>query len=157
MKTGILTISDKGSRGERRDTSGPALKEMMRQIGGETTFAQIVPDDIEIISRTLEEWCDQGAEIILTAGGTGFGPRDHTPEATRAVLDRETPGISEAIRQFGLAKTPKAMLSRAISGIRKKTLIINLPGSERGARESLEAVLHVLPHALQMMEGGEHE
>jgi molybdenum cofactor synthesis domain-containing protein len=157
MKTGILTISDKGSRGERRDTSGPALKEMMRQIGGETAFAQIVPDDIEIISRTIEEWCDQGAEIILTAGGTGFGPRDHTPEATRAVLDRETPGISEAIRQFGLAKTPKAMLSRAISGIRKKTLIINLPGSERGARESLEAVLHVLPHALQMMEGGEHE
>ncbi len=157
MKTGILTISDKGSRGERRDTSGPALKEMMRQIGGETAFAQIVPDDIEIISRTLEEWCDQGAEIILTAGGTGFGPRDHTPEATRAVLDRETPGISEAIRQFGLAKTPKAMLSRAISGIRKKTLIINLPGSERGARESLETVLNVLPHALQMMEGGEHE
>jgi len=157
MKTGILTISDKGSRGERRDTSGPALKEMMRQIGGETAFAQIVPDDIEIISRTLEEWCDQGAEIILTAGGTGFGPRDHTPEATRAVLDRETPGISEAIRQFGLAITSKAMLSRAISGIRKKTLIINLPGSERGARESLEAVLHVLPHALQMMEGGEHE
>lgn len=153
MKVGILTISDKGARGERIDTSGPALAEMVTRMGGETVRTRIVPDETDRIAATLVAWSDEGLDLILTTGGTGFSPRDVTPEATRSVLERETPGISEVIRQAGLAKTRTAALSRAVSGIRKLTLIINLPGSERGARESLEAVLDILPHGLAMLKG----
>ena len=153
MRVGILTISDKGYRGEREDKSGSAIREFMSGIKAEIKRYQIVPDEPELIKKALVDFCDQGLDLILTTGGTGFSPRDFTPEATREVIERETPGISEAIRIYGLKKTPRAMLSRAVSGIRKRTLIINLPGSERGVRESLAAVLEVLPHAIEILKG----
>jgi len=153
MKVGILTLSDKGSKGERKDTSGPAIREMVKKIGGEVVEYKIAPDDLETIKKTLIEWSDQGIHLILTTGGTGFSPRDNTPEATAAVIEKQAPGIAEAIRYYGLQKTPKAMLSRAVAGIRKQSLIINLPGSERGARESLEAILDTLPHAIELLTG----
>jgi len=153
MKVGVLTLSDKGSKGERKDTSGPAIREMVKKIGGEVVEYKIAPDDLETIKKTLIEWSDQGIHLILTTGGTGFSPRDNTPEATAAVIEKQAPGIAEAIRYYGLQKTPKAMLSRAVAGIRKQSLIINLPGSERGARESLEAILDTLPHAIELLTG----
>lgn len=153
MKVGILTISDKGSRGEREDTSGPALKKMLAGIKAEVVQYRIVPDEKEAIIQTLKEWSDQGLHLILTTGGTGFSPRDNTPEATLAVIEKSAPGISEAIRFHGLKKTPRAMLSRAVAGIRRQTLIVNLPGSEKGARESLEAIIEVLPHAVETIRG----
>jgi molybdenum cofactor synthesis domain-containing protein len=153
MRIGILTISDKGARGEREDRSGPAIREIMETAGAEIVRYRIVPDEQEAIRAALVEWSDEGVALILTTGGTGFSPRDWTPEATRAVIERETPGISEAIRAAGLKKTPAAMLSRAAAGIRKATLIINLPGSEKGVRESLEAVVAVLPHAIEIIKG----
>jgi molybdenum cofactor synthesis domain-containing protein len=153
MRVGVLTISDKGARGEREDRSGPAIQEMMTRIGAEICQVKIIPDDPEQIKKVLIDWSEQGLDLILTTGGTGFSPRDFTPEATKAVIERETPGISEAIRLAGLKKTPNAMLSRAVSGIRKSTLIINLPGSERGVRESLKAILEVLPHGIEVLKG----
>jgi len=153
LKVGILTISDKGAKGEREDKSGLAIKEQIKSIGAEIIRYQIVPDEPEVIKKILVEWCAEGLDLILTTGGTGFSPRDNTPEATQAVIERPTPGINEAIRSYGLKKTPKAMLSRAVSGIRGKTLIINLPGSEKGVRESLEAILPVLPHAIEILSG----
>ncbi len=153
MKVGILTVSDKGSRGEREDRSGPAVREIMEAMGAEAARSLIIPDDREKISRILIDWSDEGLDLILTTGGTGFSPRDWTPEATKAVIEREAPGISEAIRRAGMEKTPAAMLSRAVSGIRKSTLIINLPGSEKGARESLEAVRETLPHGIEILKG----
>jgi molybdopterin adenylyltransferase len=153
MKIGILTISDKGARGEREDKSGPAIREMMEAEGGEIVRSRVVPDEPELIRAALIEWSDEGIDLILTTGGTGFSPRDWTPEATKAVIERETPGISEAIRQAGMRKTPTAMLSRAAAGIRKSTLIINLPGSEKAVRESLEAVMDALPHGVEILKG----
>jgi molybdopterin adenylyltransferase len=153
MKIGILTVSDKGARGEREDKSGPAIRELMEAQGAEVVRTRIVPDEPELIKAALVEWSDEGIDLILTTGGTGFSPRDWTPEATKAVIERETPGISEAIRQAGMRKTPTAMLSRAASGIRKSTLIINLPGSEKGVRESLEAVMDALPHGVDILKG----
>lgn len=153
MKIGILTISDKGARGEREDKSGPAIREMMEAEGGEIVRSRVVPDEPELIRAALIEWSDEGIDLILTTGGTGFSPRDWTPEATKAVIERETPGINEAIRQAGMRKTPTAMLSRAASGIRKSTLIINLPGSEKAVRESLEAVMDALPHGIEILKG----
>lgn len=153
MKVGILTVSDKGAHGEREDRSGPAVRKILEAIGAEVSRTTIVPDDQETIRKILIEWSDEGLDLVLTTGGTGFSPRDWTPEATKAVVERETPGISEAIRQAGLKKTPTAMLSRAFSGIRKSTLIINLPGSEKGVRESLEAVRDVLPHGIEILKG----
>jgi molybdopterin adenylyltransferase len=153
MKIGILTVSDKGARGEREDKSGPAIRELMEAQGAEIVRTRIVPDEPELIKAALVEWSDEGIDLILTTGGTGFSPRDWTPEATKAVIERETPGISEAIRQAGMRKTPTAMLSRAASGIRKSTLIINLPGSEKGVRESLEAVMDALPHGVEILKG----
>jgi len=153
MKIGILTVSDKGARGEREDRSGPAVREIMEAAGGEVVRARIVPDEQDEIRAVLVEWSDEGLDLILTTGGTGFSPRDWTPEATRAVLDRETPGIPEAMRRAGLEKTPMAMLSRAAAGIRKRTLIVNLPGSEKAARESLEAILPALPHGIEVLKG----
>jgi len=153
MKVGILTVSDKGARGEREDRSGPAIREMMEAAGGEIVRARIVADEQDEIRAALIEWSDEGLDLILTTGGTGFSPRDWTPEATKAVIERETPGIAEAMRRAGQAKTPTAMLSRAAAGIRKRTLIVNLPGSEKAVRESLEAILPALPHGVEILKG----
>jgi molybdenum cofactor synthesis domain-containing protein len=153
MKVGILTVSDKGARGEREDRSGPAIREVVAAAGGEVVRYRVVPDETGPIRAALVEWADEGIDIVLTTGGTGFSPRDWTPEATQAVIERETPGISEAIRLAGMKKTPTAMLSRAVAGIRKSTLIINLPGSEKAVRESLEAILPALPHAVEILRG----
>lgn len=153
MKVGILTVSDKGARGEREDRSGPAIREMMEAAGGEIVRARIVPDEQDEIRAALIDWSDEGLDLILTTGGTGFSPRDRTPEATKAVIERETPGIAEAMRRAGMEKTPTAMLSRAAAGIRKRTLIVNLPGSEKAVRESLAAILPALPHGVDILKG----
>jgi molybdopterin adenylyltransferase len=157
MKVGILTVSDKGARGEREDRSGPAIREMMEAAGGEIVRAKIVADEQDEIRAVLIEWSDEGLDLILTTGGTGFSPRDWTPEATKAVIDRETPGIAEAMRRAGIEKTPTAMLSRAAAGIRKRTLIVNLPGSEKAVRESLVAILPALPHGVDILKGAASE
>jgi molybdenum cofactor synthesis domain-containing protein len=153
MRVGILTVSDAGSRGERTDTSGPALREMIVGAGGEVTHAAIVPDNLDDIAETLRAWTEAGVDLILTTGGTGLAARDITPEATLEVADRLAPGIAEAMRAAGMQKTPMAMLSRGAAAVRGSTLIINLPGSEKGARENLAAVLDVLPHAVQLLRG----
>jgi molybdenum cofactor synthesis domain-containing protein len=153
MKVGILTVSDKGARGEREDRSGPAIREMMEAAGGEIVRTRIVPDEQDEIRAALIDWSDEGLDLILTTGGTGFSPRDWTPEATKAVIDRETPGIPEAMRRAGMEKTPMAMLSRATAGIRKRTLIVNLPGSEKAVHECLEAILPALPHGVEILKG----
>ena len=152
---GILTISDKGSRGEREDTSGPQLREMLNEQGYSVVAYAVVPDEIAIIEETLRAWADElKIDLILSTGGTGVSPSDLTPEATRAVLDREIPGIGEAMRLASLQKTPNAILSRGIAGIRKQSLIINLPGSKKAARENLAAVLPALQHAIYKIKGG---
>jgi molybdenum cofactor synthesis domain-containing protein len=153
MKVGILTVSDKGARGEREDRSGPAIREMMEAAGGEIVRSKIVADEQDEIRAALIDWSDEGLDLILTTGGTGFSPRDWTPEATKAVIEREAPGIAEAMRRAGMQKTPTAMLSRAAAGIRKRTLIVNLPGSEKAVRESLEAILPALPHGVEILKG----
>jgi molybdenum cofactor synthesis domain-containing protein len=154
FKIAILTVSDKGSKGQRTDTSGPALKAMMEPLGAEVAAYEIVPDERSLIADKLKYYSDTlGCDLVLTTGGTGFSPRDVTPEATLDVIDRLVPGIPEAIRAKSMQITPKAMLSRAAAGIRKKTLIINLPGSEKGARESLEAVLPALVHGIEILRG----
>jgi molybdopterin adenylyltransferase len=153
MKVGILTVSDKGARGEREDRSGPAIREMIEAAGGEVARAKIVPDDQAEIRAALIAWSDEGLDLILTTGGTGFSPRDWTPEATKSVLERETPGLPEAMRRAGAEKTPTAMLSRAAAGIRGSTLIVNLPGSEKAVRESLAAILPALPHGVDILKG----
>lgn len=154
IRAGILTISDSGSRGERVDTSGAAIAELLASIGAEVTRREIVADEASRISETLRVWCDAGdVDLVLTTGGTGFAARDVTPEATLAVAERAAPGIAEAMRAEGMRHTPKAMLSRAVAVIRGSTLVINLPGSEKGVRESLAAVLDVLAHAIDLLRG----
>lgn len=154
MKAGILTLSDKGARGERTDLSGPALTEWLRSRGVETAAYEMIPDELELIADKLIEWADSGTlDIILTTGGTGVSPRDVTPEATSKILEREIPGLGELMRFRSLAKTPSAALSRAVAGIRSRTLIINLPGSPKGAVENLEAVWDALPHAVAKIQG----
>ena len=153
MRVRILTVSDAGSRGERADTSGPALREMIVGAGGEVTHTAIVPDNLDDIAETLRAWTEAGVDLILTTGGTGLSARDITPEATLEVADRLAPGIAEAMRAAGLQRTPMAMLSRGVAAVRASTLIINLPGSEKGARDNLAAVLDVLPHAVQLLRG----
>ena len=150
----ILTISDAGSKGERLDTSGDAISERMAREGFNQVYRDIVPDEKESISAKLRQWCDAGeVDLILTTGGTGLGPRDVTPEATKEVLDIEAPGIAEAIRVGTLQNTPMAMLSRSVSGVRSGCLIINLPGSPTGVRECLEVAVPAIPHALEMIRG----
>lgn len=153
IRFGILIISDRSFRGEREDLTAPELSKFIANSGHSVAQLQIVPDETAAISSTLIDWSDKGSvDIILTSGGTGFSTRDVTPEATLAVVERLAPGISEAIRAFSLKITPHAMLSRAVSGIRNKTLIINLPGSPKGALESLELVLPVLAHAVELLQ-----
>ncbi len=152
LRFGILTVSDRSARGERPDASGPALAELIRQQGWQVALQSILPDDRKALQETLTAWADgRQVDIILTTGGTGFAPRDVTPEATRAVIQREAPGLAEAMRSAGQAKSPHAMLSRAVTGIRGPVLIINLPGSPKGAVESLQVVLPALEHAVQLL------
>ena len=151
---GILTVSDAGSRGEREDTSGDAIAERMAREGFNQVYREIVPDEKDEIAAKLRQWCDGGrVDLVLTTGGTGLGPRDVTPEATREVLDIEAPGIAEAIRIETLKNTPMAMLSRSVSGVRSGCLIVNLPGSPTGVRECLDVAVPALPHALEMIRG----
>lgn len=154
MKAAILTLSDKGSRGERADVSGPVLASWLAEREVAIARTEVIPDEADLISAKLAEWADSGAfDLILTTGGTGVSPRDVTPEATERVLDRVIPGFGEAMRAASLTKTPQAMISRAVSGVRKQTLIVNLPGSPRGAIENLEAVWPAIPHALKKIQG----
>jgi molybdopterin adenylyltransferase len=151
---GILTISDKGSRGERQDKSGEAIREILPSIDARIVNYEIVPDEKELIVKKLVKWVDEdNLDVIITTGGTGLTPRDVTPEATLAVVDRIVPGIAEAMRSESLKKTPMAMLSRAVVGTRGKCLIINLPGSPKAVRECLEVVLPALPHAVETLKG----
>jgi molybdenum cofactor synthesis domain-containing protein len=153
---GVLTLSDKGSRGERKDTSGPMLVELFSaRPEYEVVAYMVIADDREQISSTLVEWADEKkVDLIVTTGGTGVSPSDHTPQATRDIVDREVPGIAEAMRQASLAKTVQAVWSRGIAGIRGTSLIINLPGSERAAGENIRAVLPALSHGLYKLKGG---
>jgi molybdenum cofactor synthesis domain-containing protein len=155
MRAAILTVSDKGSRGQRIDQSGPALVHWLGERGVEVTTTAIVADEQELIARTLQKWSDDpnSADLIVTTGGTGLSPRDVTPEATLQVLDRTVPGFSEAMRAASLVKTPHAMLSRAVCGVRNRTLILNLPGSPAAAIENLEAVWPAVPHAIRKLQG----
>lgn len=155
---GILTVSDKGSRGEREDVSGKVIKEMLAALNVNLLKYEVVPDEREVISGRLTEWSDtDGIDLIVTAGGTGLTPRDVTPEATLAVLDRVAPGFVEAMRAESLKQTPMAMLSRAVCGTRGRSLIINLPGSPKAVRECLEIVMPALPHAIETLKGEAEE
>jgi len=154
FSVGILTISDKGSRGEREDLSGPEIGEIISELPAKVEAYDIIPDEEERITQKLIDYVDQkNLDLILTTGGTGLSPRDVTPEATRKVLDKEIPGIAEAMRAEGMKITPMAMLSRATSGIRCRSLIVNLPGSPRAVRENLIVILPVLKHALEKIQG----
>lgn len=155
MRVAVLTVSDRSARGERPDEGGPLVERLATDAGWEVVARAIVPDERADIERALIAWADEGiADLILTTGGTGLGPRDVTPEATRAVIEREAPGIAEAMRAAGLAKTPYAALSRQVCGTRARALICNLPGAPKAAAECLEGVLDILPHAVEMMRGG---
>jgi len=153
-RVGILTISDRGARGDYEDRSGPLAAEL---VAAQTTWAierrAIIPDEFDVIVQTLLDWCADGLDLILTSGGTGFAPRDVTPEATRRVIERDAPGIAEALRAESLKVTRHAMLSRAVAGLRGGTLIINLPGNPKAVRENLDVLLPVLPHALDLLTG----
>jgi molybdopterin adenylyltransferase len=152
IRFGILTLSDRSSRGERADSSGPALANLIQAQGWSVVEQSLLPDDEAAIREILTSWADNGnMDVILTTGGTGFAPRDVTPEATRAVIQREAPGLAEAMRTASLKITPHAMLSRVVAGIRQRTLIINLPGSPKGAVENLQVAIPVLPHAVQLL------
>ena len=148
----VLTVSDRSARGERPDASGPALIETIRRQGWAVIRQNVLPDDFSLISESLESWSDRDdVDVILTTGGTGFSPRDVTPEATRAVIERDTPGLAEAMRAASAAKSPHAMLSRAVTGIRGRVLIINLPGSPKAAVENFQVVIPTLEHAVKLL------
>ena len=152
IRFGILTLSDRSARGERADASGPALANLIQGEGWSVVRQSLLPDDESAIREILTAWSDSGEiDVVLTTGGTGFAPRDVTPEATRAVIQREAPGLAETMRAASLKVTPHAMLSRIVTGIRGKTLIVNLPGSPKGAVENLQVILPVIPHAIQLL------
>jgi molybdopterin adenylyltransferase len=152
VRASILTVSDRSARGERTDQTGPALSNLLQGKGWQIVQADVVPDEPSEIERILRAWADGGqTDLILTAGGTGLAPRDRTPEATLAVCERLAPGLAEAMRSSGLQKTPHAMLSRGVAGIRGRTLIVNLPGSPAGSTESLEVILPALDHAIRVL------
>ena len=158
MKAGILTISDKGARQERIDTSGPAVAAVLAEIGATIEKYEIIPDEKEVIARKLVEYADTlSLDLVVTTGGTGVAPRDVTPDATKMVIEKEVPGMAEAMRMESLKKTPHAVISRAIAGIRGSTLIINLPGSPRGAIENLRTILSAIPHAVSKIQGDPSE
>ncbi len=154
IKVGILVISDKASRGERKDESGPIMKEMVKKLPAEVSEYKIIPDEKDQIKEKLINWVDKlRLDLILTSGGTGIGPRDVTPEATKEVIEKEVPGFAEAMRIKGLEKTSFSMLSRAIVGTRKKSLIINLPGSPKAIKENLEVILPAVKHGIEILKG----
>ncbi len=152
----VLTLSDKGSKGERTDTSGPLIQDMLKSIDAEVKFYDILPDEKELIKKKLIEYSEK-VDLILTTGGTGLSPRDVTPEATLEVIDRQVPGIAEAMRSEGLKKTSRAMLSRAVAGVRGSSLIVNLPGSPKAVKENLQVILEVIPHAIEKIKGDPSE
>jgi molybdopterin adenylyltransferase len=158
MRVAVLTISDSVSRGEREDLSGPAVVAFCRGLDWEIVTTALVSDDPAAIRAQLTDLASSArVDLVLTTGGTGIGPRDNAPEATQAVADRVIPGIAEEMRRKGLEKTPTAVLSRAVAVSHGKTLIVNLPGSPKGATESLEAVAHLLPHAINVLHGARHD
>lgn len=158
IRTGILTVSDKGFKGERPDTTGPAVRHDIAEKGFLVEYYKILPDEIDLITRELIYICDDlRLDLVFTNGGTGFSERDVTPEATMKVIEKYVPGIGEAMRMESLKTTPRGMLSRGIAGIRKKTLIVNLPGSPRAAVENLEAILPALPHGIEILTGAAGE
>lgn len=153
-RAAIITLSDSGYRGEREDKSGPVIREILEKEGYEITFTELLPDDRAMIAGKLQEIADSGStDLILTTGGTGFSQRDVTPEATEEVIERRVPGIPEAMRAYSMTITKRAMLSRATAGIRGTTLIINLPGSPKAVRESLEYIIGALDHGLEILSG----
>jgi molybdenum cofactor synthesis domain-containing protein len=158
IRAAIITLSDKGSKGEREDESGMIIREMIMSIGASVDHYEVLPDEKPGIVEVLRRLSDsETIDLILTTGGTGVSPRDVTPEATREAVDRELPGMAEAMRAESLKKTPHAMISRAIAGIRKRTLIVNLPGSPRAVRENLAVILPALPHAIEKINGDPRE
>lgn len=160
MRAAVLTVSDKGSRGERpQDVGGDTTQATLEALGATVVARAVVADEAGAISRAIRSWADGGGiDLVVTTGGTGLAPRDVTPQATLAVLDYEVPGLSEQMRRASLSATPMALLSRAVAGVRGQTLVVNLPGSPKGARECLEAIGAVLPHAIETLRGeaGEH-
>lgn len=154
FQVGILTVSDKGWRGERDDRSGPAIRDCLSSLDSRVVKYQVIPDEVDIIAARLKEWADEGnVDLVLTTGGTGLTRRDVTPEATLAVVDKVAPGFAEAMRAKSCQITPAAMLSRAVAGVRGECLIINLPGSPKAVRECLEVLLPAIPHAMEMLKG----
>jgi molybdenum cofactor synthesis domain-containing protein len=154
IRVGVLTVSDRAARGESEDASGPLLENLVRErLRAMVVVTSIVADERNVIEEVLRRWADEAdVDLILTTGGTGFAPRDVTPEATRAVIERQAPGFAEAMRAASLTVTPHAMLSRSVAGIRGRTLIVNLPGSPKAARENLETILPALPHAVELLQ-----
>jgi len=153
IRAGLITVSTRGAAGERADDSGPAMREALAAAGHEVTSSALVPDDVAKVANAILDAVRAGANVVLTSGGTGLSPNDVTPEATRRVIDREVPGIAEALRARSLAKTPHGMLSRGVAGAVGAALVVNLPGSPRAVKESLEVLLPVLPHAIELLAG----
>ena len=153
VRAAVITVSTKGAAGQRVDESGPAMRDALAAAGHEVLTSALVPDEIAAVANAILDAVRAGANVVLTSGGTGLSPNDVTPEATRRVIDREIPGIAEALRARSLAKTPHGMLSRGVAGAVGATLVVNLPGSPRAVRESLETLLPVLPHAVELLAG----